>query len=363
MSDRTSHLDRFVRSVHRRMVLVRAAERFGVCLLIAAALSLIVMPVLMYRGRDTGPFLLSVIGASALVGAIWAVARRPGRLAAAAEADRQLKLADLIGTAWAIRAAGGHTSEPFVDSVLAQAETRCRAASPAALKLHRLGSRGWGGIGVAVTLAVALHLLGPDSRQSSARASASLSPQPRTWQEIEADRAGNDARSVAALDLRRPRAGGGTDDDPAKSDPPDASSQQGGDATPDKPGAADDPSSKTAQATGGPGGAGSAKSNVKNSGGPAATDPTAGGSPEKSTGKDAPGAGGGGATGDPARAGNAAGNGGATAAATAPKSRRPAPVWRSGDWANDQAAAREAVRSGKVPDAYRDLVREYFDRE
>jgi hypothetical protein len=357
MSVAHSYLDRFVRSVHRRMVLLRAAERVGVCLLFAAGVSLLIMPVLMYRGRETGAFLWVMAGASLFAGIVWAIVRRPGPLAAAAEADRQLRLADLIGTAWAIRNDGA--GDAFAAVVLADAEARCRGASPSALRLHRLGPRGWGGIGVAVALAVALHSLGPDSGQSAARASSS--PQPRTWQEMEAERgrAGNDARSVAALDLRRPRGDAGTDDDPTKTDHPDPSAQRGGDSTASKPGA-DDPAN-TAQSADGAGGAGSAKSNVKNAGGPAA-DPTAGGSAKTATGAADTSTGGGGATADTPPGGNASANGGTTAAGGA-KSRRPAPVWQSSDWGGDQAAAREAVRSGKVPDAYRDLVREYFERE
>jgi hypothetical protein len=38
-------------------------------------------------------------------------------------------------------------------------------------------------------------------------------------------------------------------------------------------------------------------------------------------------------------------------------------VWRGQGWAADQEAARAAIRSGAVPDAYRGLVREYFERE
>jgi hypothetical protein len=35
--------------------------------------------------------------------------------------------------------------------------------------------------------------------------------------------------------------------------------------------------------------------------------------------------------------------------------------WQSASWSADRAAAVEALRSGRVPDAYRDLVRAYFD--
>ena len=38
----------------------------------------------------------------------------------------------------------------------------------------------------------------------------------------------------------------------------------------------------------------------------------------------------------------------------------PAPPWSSPSWRADGEAAGEAVRSGRVPEAYRDVVTEYF---
>ena len=39
------------------------------------------------------------------------------------------------------------------------------------------------------------------------------------------------------------------------------------------------------------------------------------------------------------------------------------PPWRSPTWPADRDAALNALTSGRVPDAYRDLVREYFDAD
>jgi hypothetical protein len=38
-----------------------------------------------------------------------------------------------------------------------------------------------------------------------------------------------------------------------------------------------------------------------------------------------------------------------------------APPWTSSSWPADRAAAEESLRRGATPDAYRDVVREYFD--
>jgi hypothetical protein len=40
---------------------------------------------------------------------------------------------------------------------------------------------------------------------------------------------------------------------------------------------------------------------------------------------------------------------------------RNAAPWTSDRWPADRAAALQAVQDGRVPDAYRDLVRDYFD--
>jgi hypothetical protein len=54
---------------------------------------------------------------------------------------------------------------------------------------------------------------------------------------------------------------------------------------------------------------------------------------------------------------------GTTAGQGVPGGRRPAPVWESQGWADDRGAAEAAVQSGRVPDAYRDLVRGYFQAD
>jgi len=57
-----------------------------------------------------------------------------------------------------------------------------------------------------------------------------------------------------------------------------------------------------------------------------------------------------------ATSGTRASSGANAAAAASEKS----PPWSSSSWDADRAAVGEAVRSGRVPDAYRDVVREYF---
>src|SRR5437868_2715961 len=99
MLDPTGQLERFVRRVHRRLTIIRLLERVGVCLVVGCAADLLLAPILMWRGESALPMILFTFAAGAAAGIAWGWARRPKMLDAASEADRQLDLADLLGTA------------------------------------------------------------------------------------------------------------------------------------------------------------------------------------------------------------------------------------------------------------------------
>src|SRR5437899_7413367 len=92
-------LDRFVRAVHRRLVVVRALEGAGVGVIVASALAAMVTGAAIYLGKDASMFAAGAVAVGALAGLVWASLSAPSRLATAAEADRQLGLADLLSTA------------------------------------------------------------------------------------------------------------------------------------------------------------------------------------------------------------------------------------------------------------------------
>jgi hypothetical protein len=71
---------------------------------------------------------------------------------------------------------------------------------------------------------------------------------------------------------------------------------------------------------------------------------------------------GGGGSGTAADAGQPGGKSGSRAGGETSR-RRPAPVWQSDGWAADREAAGNAVREGRVPAEYRDVVRGYFQRD
>jgi hypothetical protein len=344
--------ERFVAAVHRRMVVLRGLERVGLCVLVGCAAALVLMPILIWRGQATGELLAAIMGAAAIAGIGWGLAARPTKLAAAMEADRQLGWSDLLGTAWMLRQSGATGSE-MERTVLAMAEARSAGTAASVVVLHRLGMRGWGGIGLAGALVAGVSLFGGDPNRAAAARAATGPP---SWQEIEAmQERGNAARTTASADYRRARPGlGGDDDDPSSSTSttPDAASAAA---------AANDAASKNGAGGAQEGsGAGAGQSASRGAGRSKPSTPIAGGDAANGATSGATSAGGGGTASESTA--NRGGRSGASAGANA-VARKPAPVWRAQGWPADQAAAQAAIQGGRVPDAYREMVREYFERE
>src|SRR4051812_48354080 len=100
---RPVHLDRFLRAVHRRLLVLRAIERGGACAAVACAVAAVLIGAAMWTGRDALRMCVATVTVGAVAGIVWGLVRRPSMLRAAAEADRQLDLKDLLGTALAAR--------------------------------------------------------------------------------------------------------------------------------------------------------------------------------------------------------------------------------------------------------------------
>jgi hypothetical protein len=343
--------ERFVAAVHRRMVALRGLERVGLCILGGCAATLVLMPILIWRGQGTGELLAVVLGAAAMAGIGWGLAARPTKLAAAMEADRQLGWSDLLGTAWMLRRGVAAEMADMERTVLAMAEARCAGTAASAVVLHRLGVRGWGGIGLAGALVVGVSLFGGDPNRAAAARSATG---PRSWQEIEAmQERGNAARTSASADYRRARPGlGGDDDDPSSSTSTTADAASGA-------AAASEAAKNGAGGAQEGSGAGAGQSASRAGGGNTAK-PIAGGDANANSGNAGATSAGGGGTAS-VNSANGSGRSGSSAGANA--ARKAAPVWRGDGWPADQEAARVAIQSGRVPDAYREMVRDYFERE
>ena len=86
-----------------------------------------------------GEPLLACLMLGMLAGGAWGFLRRPTPLHSAMEADAQLRLSDLLGSAMLIRASA--TSDPWSAAVLASADRRCADLQPSTVLLHRLGMR------------------------------------------------------------------------------------------------------------------------------------------------------------------------------------------------------------------------------
>ena len=168
------HVDRFLRSVHRRLIFQRGAERVALCALIACAAALLLEPILLWRGLSAFPIGLAALLGAGGIGSVWGAIRRPTRLAAAMEADRQLQWADLLGTTLSIQTAISDTSgtgvrrqpDPWEATILAVAQDKCRQTSPSVVAVNRWGGRAWGGIGLVAALVLTVGFTPPRSARS-----------------------------------------------------------------------------------------------------------------------------------------------------------------------------------------------------
>ena len=157
-------LTRFVRAVRRRIIVVRAIEGAGVGIAISAAFALVLACSLLWLGREGFALSAAMLMGGAVIGASWALRKWPAELTAAAEADRQLKLSDLLATAWARR----DESDPWQHAVVVMAEARCRTLSPSSVILARFGSRAWSGIGLSAALVLTISSLSMSPRATVA---------------------------------------------------------------------------------------------------------------------------------------------------------------------------------------------------
>lgn len=149
---------KFLQAVRRRMMLVRVAESIGVCCAIAAAAAVVLIALLWWRGRSGMPA-AAVLVLGIFCGWIVGMARRPTLLAAAMEADRQLGLHDLLGTALLACTQDSAVTSGWRQAVAAMAQEHCLRLRPSQIVLRRLGARAWSGIGSSAALVLTLGLL------------------------------------------------------------------------------------------------------------------------------------------------------------------------------------------------------------
>lgn len=347
------HLDRFLRAVHRRWMMVRVVESIGLAAGGGCGLTLLLLPILLWRGQPAMVVVLAMLALAAAAGGVAGIVRRPGLLWAAAEADRQLDLDDLLSTAWTAR--GGSPADDWMASVIATADARCRTLAPNAVVLNRLGARAWGTIGLANAFVLTLGL---------------MSASPRSNEALAASGAMGDSTGELHIPSKNSDVGVMRSHSPQRqhqSPPGRALSER--DEEPGEPEVDAD--------------AGGAMNAVSESSAPSRADPVAAGSgvglatsPQLS--KAAPLRVGSSPNPTPINRsddldGQSAGGGKSSAArdsdddatgdpiVVAPPPNAPVPAWRGSAWPAAREEALSAVRDRRVPDRYRDLVRDYFE--
>ncbi len=353
----TPSFDRFVRNLHRRYFLLRGLERIGLALLFGCGGAVILMPILWWRGGSVFPAAVLSFTISVVIGLVMAILGRPTPLDAIMEADRQLKLADLLGTAWAIRRSSLSKStspDPWKATLLTLAEMRCRQLSPSTVLLHRWTSRRWGGVGLAMILILTLGLLSSQSARTQAGTeSDALFAHP--------DSLGGPpliARSVpdtsASHSPTRPRS----------TDPDDSANE----SQPSQPGARTDsdktdpfsPNSADAHppSAGDPNGSGA---------GATATSAAKSALPTLDLANDHASRPGQGPTASGGQSANLSDNHASDSPPFAgltgsPNASTNPPPWQNPGWSEAQQKSRDTVQSRPTYEPYRDLIRDYFER-
>ncbi len=348
---------RFIDAVHRRHLLWRLLERTGIGLFGGSIVGLVLLPLVLWTDKPALPVVSATLCFGAGIGAFWGIFRRPTRLDSAMQADRQLGLQDLLGSALSLM----KTEGPWAAAVLAIADARCRQLKPRSILLSRVSARAWGGIGLSAAAVLALSLF--FSSPANSRAAATASGASAGAKNQLAPAADEADRPLIALAPAVPPAA-------AEHDDPDGRSL--GQTTPPRPGERGQPpsaqnadSSRHANSTASPGmGSGASQTDKHatattpphpqdNSHGPSAEHARA----EVTTKTD----GGGG----PGQADRAMGTGAADpggVVSNAVQGPRLTPPWKTDAWPLDVQRADAALDAGQISPAYQEMVRRYFER-
>jgi hypothetical protein len=338
----------FLGRVHARQVMRHLAERSGLGMLLGCGVAFPEIGLLVWHGSPALGFAAAALLIGVAAGLLWGILTRPTLLAAAMEVDRQLQWADLLSTVFLVRSNAPEDS--WAAAVGAEAEARCRGTSPHAVSLGRLGARAWGGIGLAMALLVAIALLPALAAPAGAGAQQGL------LRNSLASLAGDSmqARVASAKTSRRTS---------SQSEPEDANaSRMKGIEQPQEQGGVRQNSSELAgrdqqtapQSDGQGRGAGQSKmkefgDHLAASAGTRSRGAASGGHATGGTGQ--------GSTQLPS-AGEASGQ----AAGDSLQKSAPTPPWQSAQWGDDSKRAQAAVQSGRIPDSYLSVIRDYFER-
>ncbi len=336
MARSSIQLETFIRKIHRRWVIWRALERGGIGLLAGCVFAAALYPILLWRGQPAMPMILGALGLGTACGLILGLKSRPTVLGAAIEADRQLKLHDLLSSAISV---GNTRADEWSAAVIAMANARTQALVPRDVILNRLGARAWGGIGLGATLMLTLGILStnPIITQAVARAQGrafdGASSNPQTTNEGIASRAQPPTKRMP--------------DEPASEDhsiiPAPSSNESNSTAsTVKKPGDASN-------------GTGTGRSTTDAKSKEVQQRSASSSNASRIEGNEA-GAGG-------IAKSNAPPGHDASGSSVNAQPRQSPTAWQASDWSTSRTQALQQIQDGKAPAAYHDLIRDYFNRD
>ncbi len=334
------HVQQFVRAARLRWMLWRIVERIGIGLLIGCPLAFILSLLLLWRGESAVSLVVGIFALGALLGLTVGILSRPSLLETAMEADRQLNLHDLLGTAIQLQNSR-YLDDAWRENFRSLAEARVRSISPSQLVLNRLGARAWGGIGLSAALVMTVALMTTMPSESMARLDRAQNLE--SFEVTEKPSAKSNLAPVAS------RSGSQRGDAAPEATSRSAHSIDASRAHDSVPGDATHATNPTGD------GAGDGAGQTEASSRPPSLDLAAApGAPDahgdtvaSGTGSSAP---------------DGSGESAHPAVARTP-AYRSLPPWQSSSWPADRDAAMQSLRTGKIPDRYRDLVREYFSRQ
>lgn len=158
--------------LRRRLIVVRLVEAIGAGALVGCLAGIVLMALLLWENRPANELVAAAIALGMVGGVVWRMRQWPDAILAARQADRQLGLSDLLASAWAVR----HSNDPWARCVLAMAEQQCRTLSPSDVILRKFGVRAWSGLGLTVALTISLAMLASQPGNIAASQPGFISP-------------------------------------------------------------------------------------------------------------------------------------------------------------------------------------------
>jgi hypothetical protein len=337
MSDPATQL---IDVVRRRMIRLRRVHRIEAALLTASIAAAIFTVILLFLQFPPFPAAAVIVGVALIGGGIWAAAVRVPSLAAATLIDERCDLQDLLATVMATR------SLPVADlawqqALRSRAERRCREINPDDIQIGMTDKHMWAAILVvlAMTFTLALWTNHP-VELSSASFPADQTISPSTIL---------DQSPAISIDRPRPPGHDNLDEPSNRSGPVDSTAPDAATISAEGRGA---PTGSTDKSSGSSTGLGRTSAQI-----PRIADSTSVVTDSSATTNGRPGGGG------------AAGGANGLNPTVNPSLQSPhapstlsIPPWQSPTWPAAQSAANQAIQSNAVDPAYRDLIRDYFNR-